>query len=221
MDLNTIKKLTRKYEVDTILLDGLLEVSGEGYLRFSSPAFYAYFLAWKAFHEDDNIAENLWNIHPTAGKYYHQMCWDKFVMSEYGTSSCRLENDSDKRACKSLTSKQINDISRIYIKLDRLVDWRFLRGLKHLKGIYLEGKAVSDIPLDLVKEIRKKNALIYLTKNNIPDQIYSVKERELGHSENHSVLFDLGRIDLHKSLTPDCRIIHKRPEKSWVTSAEV
>ena len=221
MDLSMIKKLTRDFEVDITLLGGLLEISGEGYLRFSNPDFYAYFLAWKAFHEGGDIAENLWNILPTAGKYYHQMCWDKFVMSEYGTSSCRLENDSEKRPCKDLNSNQIGKISRVYIKLEKLVDWRFLRGLKYLKGMYLEGKAIIEIPLDLVKEIKKKNALIYLTKNQIPDQVFSVKEREVGNLKNHSVLFDLERIDIHKGLTPKSRVIHKRPERSWITSADV
>ncbi|MEZ4774350.1 MAG: hypothetical protein R3D00_14290 [Bacteroidia bacterium] len=178
-----------------------LEIFPEGYVRFTHKGFLGLFVAWKAFYEEWTPGDTRFAALPEAAEFFHQMCWQKALAADRSLEGyARLNQSSDRRELTSLSFTDIRNISRLYLRGDRLSDVRFLRGITALKGLYLD----EGVPMraNIVSQLPNESVLVYLRQTGNIAGIY-----DLAHGNLKPFL-------LHTRFSPLMSVIPEIPEKA-------
>lgn len=202
MPIADAEKLAGELGVDLgTLHNTFLEIFPEGYVRFVHKGFLGLFVAWKAFYEEWIPGDTHFSALPEAAEFFHQMCWQKALSADRSMEGyARLHQTSDRRELTSLTFREIRNISRLYLRGDRLSDVRFLRGITALKGLYLD----EGVPMriNLVSQMPHRSALIYLRQGGSFAGIYEFPQG------------NLKPFLLHTRFSPLMSILPEIPEKA-------
>ncbi|MDX2247013.1 MAG: hypothetical protein SF052_09575 [Bacteroidia bacterium] len=202
MPLPEAEKLAGELGINLKDIEGtFLEMFPKGYVRFIHKGFLGLFVAWKAFYEEWLPGETHFSALPEAAEFFHQMCWQKALVKDHSLEGyARLVNSHERRELTSLSFREIREISRIYLKGDRLSDVRFLRGLPALKGLYLD----DGVPLraNIVRQLPHESVILYLRQNGSFAGIYDMWQG------------NLKSFSLHTRFSPLMSVIPDIPEKA-------
>ncbi|MCB0844086.1 MAG: ATP-binding protein [Bacteroidetes bacterium] len=225
MDSDLAKKLATEFSIDLSFLNyNLLELSKEGFIRVISPAFLAYFIAWKGFHAGWSMGETRWEAFPEIQKYFRNMGWEKFMalpeISKNGR--CYLDQEVEQRKCESLDFIQIPQITRLYIPSATINDWRFLKGLTNLKGLYLESEDMNQIGANMLIQFPHPDVRIYFSgkvlklNQQFTQKLSTKNEEEFSKPPIHY----LNLVTPNQELDPDQTYTNEQPAFPRITTED-
>ncbi|MEL7532786.1 MAG: hypothetical protein AAFN10_15815 [Bacteroidota bacterium] len=121
-----------------ILQRNILMIVNHGMVVFRHVAYLSYFLSRAAFR--DGLKAQLTHFEglPLARTFYLEMAWLAFLQEEPAIEkySYRSHYDRNKRPLSEISAWELPLISRLYLGDIEGKDLRFLRILKHLKGLH-------------------------------------------------------------------------------------
>jgi hypothetical protein len=145
--------------------------------RFQHSSFWAFFLAWRAFHHQLPPEETRFADQIAAQQFYQEMCWDALIQSPLAEQAeCRTTNTVGKRPLQEIRFTELTKITRLYFAEAPFGDFRFLRNLSQLKGIHMNMEQESAPPANLVAQLPSQQVLMYV---HLPEQEYPAQVWEL------------------------------------------
>lgn len=176
----------------------ILMILDGGVVVFRHISYLSFFLSRAAYR--DELKPNLTQFIglPLARTFYLEMAWLKFWDSYKGAASYRSRYDKTKRSLKELNAWELPLISRLYLEDIEGLDVRFLRMLKHLKGLRLHTDTTKLTDTDWVQELPSHELVLYTNEHTEDTQMW--RSRRVGED------LKIREIDLVQNLNPDLKL---------------
>lgn len=168
-----LKIISHKYSIKLLpSRQPLIRQHPLGYYYFTHQSFISYFVAERAFRQENYPIETNFKGLMMASILYQELCWERYT-SRYTMveGSYRTIHNSSLIPLSNIKVWELKQISRLYLRDFVKRDLRFIKGLKHLRGLYLEEGEETDLSSDIFQSLPHEDINIYLLHES---QIYAV-----------------------------------------------
>lgn len=204
LSLLEVESLATAFGLDwRILQQHILMIIDRGKVVFRHVAYLSYFLSRAAFR--DNLKAELTQFEglPLARTFFLEMAWLAFrdqapAIEKY---SYRSHYDRKKRPLSKISAWELPLISRLYLGDLSDKDVRFLRILKHLKGLHLDLPAPDWKQSIWINDLPSHNFHIYTLK---AEGQYEIWQKRIVAGEIKVQAFDISdTLDPKRKLSPN------------------
>lgn len=173
-----LASLARAFDFDwRILKKRILILTEDEMLSFWHVSYLSFFLSRAAYR--DELKPNLTRFRglPLARTFYLEMAWLAYLKNEGDVKEYyyRSKYDHNKRSLSELNAWELPLLSRLYVNDLENKDVRFLRMLKHLKGLHLNESVDNWSDTAWLSELPAHDFTIYTNEKAGPAEIWQKK----------------------------------------------
>lgn len=201
LELTEVEALATAFGLDWRALQrNILMIVDHGTVIFRHIAYLSFFLSRAAYRDELNASLTHFEGLPMARTFYLEMAWLAFLKQEPAIEqySYRSRYDKNKRSLSELSAWELPLISRLYLGDLSNKDVRFLRILKHLKGLHLDLENIDWTETNWIENLPSHDFNLYSRGEEGRTQIW--QKKSLGGEQKIQAL------SIHEVLAPELKL---------------